>query len=75
MRSIRLCDFDSGMNQIPNIHRWLTDRDIPRGSYTIGFGNEEWTADGNIKLFPVLNLVDDVLEGPDLTEFILRFGI
>jgi hypothetical protein len=57
------------------INQWLRERGIFSDLYELGYDFVDPLTGSAIELVPVLKIDNGVLEGTDLTEFVLRFGV
>lgn len=71
---IRETDF---LNVTP-IRKWLDNLGIYENDYQYQFEwyGYEYNKEGDLQFYPIINFKqDNLLSGPELTEFILRWGV
>lgn len=73
---IRIKDFD--FSNAPVIRVWLNDRGLfeQDHQYQFEYYGYEYNEEGDLQFYPIIHFKqDNLLSGPELTEFILKFGI
>jgi len=73
---IRIKEIDP--NSIRPIKSWLKDLGIYEhdDEYQFEFYGYEYNKAGDLEFYPIIHFKrDDLLAGPELTEFILKFGV